>query len=165
MRKRNDKKDWKEKKRNDRKDWKGGKGAKRKAGRKGTLRTARGIETIALRHELEEEKLLSGSNESLNLLQYVSDFRTKPFRACDLARITLSSSQKSKKKKYDVDAVKRSFKPAQKVLAWLPVPGSSLNSMSFGPYVIQKKLSNLHVNMLQPCVEGSSDLVFTACKC
>ena len=137
-----------------------GKGATSKAGRKGTPRTARGIETLALRHELEEEKLLSGSNESINLLQYVSDFCTKPFRACDLARVNLSSSRKSMKKKYDVDAVMRTFKPAQKVLAWLPVPGNPLNSRSFGPYVIQKKLSNLHVNMLQPCVEGSSDLVF-----
>ena len=43
------------------------------------------------------------------------------------------------KKKYDGDAVERSFKPGQKVLALLPVPSNPLNSRYFGPYVIQKK--------------------------
>ena len=125
--------------------------------------------------KLLKEKLLSSSSESINLLQYVSDFRTKLFRACELARANLSSSQKSMKKKYDVDAVERNFKPGQKVLALLPVPGNPLNSRFFGPYVIQKKLSDLnyvvvtpdrrketqlcHVNMLKPYVERNSDLV------
>ena len=124
---------------------------------------------------LKEKLLQSSNNESINLLQYVSDFRTKLFRACELARANLSSSQKSMKKKYDVDAVERSFKPGQKVLALLPVPGNPLNSRFFGPYVIQKKLSSLnylvvtpdrrkqtqlcHVNMLKPYVERSTDLV------
>ena len=133
-------------------------------------------ERLALQHELEnEEKLLPGDSESINLLQYVSDFRTKLFRACELARDNLSSSQKSMKNKYDVDAVERSFKPGQKVLALLPVPGNPLNARFFGPYVIQKKLSNLnylvvtpdrrkqtqlcHVNMLKPYVKRSSDPV------
>lgn len=125
--------------------------------------------------KLLKEKLLSSNSLSVNLLQYVSDFRTKLFRACELARANLSSSQKSMKKKYDVDAVQRSFKPGQKVLALLPVPGKPLNSRFFTPYVIQKKLSDLnyivvtpdrckqtqlcHVNMLKPYVERSSDLV------
>ena len=125
--------------------------------------------------KLVKEKLLSGGSESINLLQYVSDFRTKLFRACELARANLSSSQKSMKKKHDVDAVERSFKPGQKVLALLPVPSNPLNSRYFGPYVIQKKLSDLnyvvvtpdrrkqtqlcHVNMLKPYVERSSDPV------
>ena len=125
--------------------------------------------------KLLKEKLLSGNSEPINLLQYVSDFRTKLFRACQLARANLSSSQKSMKKKYDVDAVERSFKPGQKVLALLPVPGNPLNSRFFGPYVIQKKLSDLnyvvvtpdrrkqtqlcHVNMLKPYAERSRDPV------
>ena len=124
---------------------------------------------------LKEKLLQSSNNESINLLQYVSDFRTKLFRACELARANLSSSQKSMKNKYDVDAVERSFKPGQKVLALLPVPGNPLNARFFGPYVIQKKLSNLnylvvtpdrrkqtqlcHVNMLKPYVERSTDVV------
>ena len=64
-------------------------------------------------------------------MQYVSDFRTKFFRACELARANLSLSQKSMKKKYDVDAVECIFKPGQKVLALLPVPGNLLNARFF----------------------------------
>ena len=128
-----------------------------------------------MQNELEEEKLLSSNNESINLLQYVSDFRTKPFRACELDRVNLSSSQKCLKKTYDVDAIESSFSPGQKVLALLPVPGNLLNSRFFGPYVIQKKLSNVNyavvtserrkqtelcpVNMLKPYVEKSADPV------
>ena len=79
------------------------------------------------------------------------------------------------KKKYDVDALERTFKPGQKVLALLPVPSNPLNSRFFGPYVIQKKLSDLnyvlvtpdrpkqtqlcHVNMLKPYVERTTDPV------
>ena len=125
--------------------------------------------------KLLKEKLLSSSSEAINLFQYVSDFRTKLYRACELARANLSSSQKSMKKKYDVEAVERSFKPGQKVLVLLPVPGNPLHSRFFGPYVIQKKISNLNyvvvtpdrpkqtqlcqVNMLKPYVERSSDPV------
>ena len=122
--------------------------------------------------KLLEEKLLSSSSESFNLLQYVSDFPTKLFRACELARANLSSSQKSMKKKYDVDAVKRSFEPGQKFLLLLPVPGNPLHCRFFEPYVIQKKLSDLnyivvtpdrrkqtqlcHVSMLKPYVEETA---------
>ena len=47
--------------------------------------------------KLLKEKFISSSNESLNLLQYVSDFRTKLARACELARANLVSAQKSMK--------------------------------------------------------------------
>lgn len=124
--------------------------------------------------KLLKEKLLSNCSESINLLQYDSDFRSKLFRACELARANLSLSQKSMKERYDVDVVERSFKPGQKVLAMLPVPGIPLRFRFFGPYVIQKKLNDLnyivvtpdrrkqtqlcHVNMLKPYVERNSDL-------
>ena len=71
-----------------------------------------------------------------------------------------------------LDAVERSFKPGQKVLAMLPVPGNPLRSRFFGPYGIQKKLNDLnyivvtpdrrkqtqlcHVNMLKPYVERNT---------
>jgi len=76
----------------------------------------------------------------VNLLIFCSTF--KIFVLSFLELVNLSSSQKSMKKKYDVDAVERNFKPGQKVLALLPVPGNPLNSRFFGPYVIQK-LSDL----------------------
>ena len=116
--------------------------------------------------KLLKDKLLSSSSESINLLQYVSDFRTKLFRAWDLARANLSSSQKSMKNKYDVDAVERNFKPEQKVLALLPVPGNPLNSRFLGPedlnHVVgtpNRQTQLCYVNMLKPYVERSSDPV------
>lgn len=53
------------------------------------------------------------------------------------------------KRKYDVDAVKCSFNPRQKVLVMLTVPGNPLNSRSFRPYVI-KKLSDLSYIVITP---------------
>ena len=90
--------------------------------------------------KLLKEKFISSSNESLNLLQYVSDFRTKLARACELARANLVSAQKSMKSRYDLNTVIRPFKPGQKVLALLPVSGNPLRARYFGPYVIDKKL-------------------------
>ena len=122
--------------------------------------------------KLLKEKFISSSNESLNLLQYVSDFRTKLTRACELARANLVSAQKSMKSRYDLNTVNRTFKPGQKVLALLPVSGNPLRARYFGPYVIDKKLSDLnyvvvtpdrrkqtqlcHVNMLKPYVDRDS---------
>ena len=63
-------------------------------------------ERLALQHELKtKDKLLSGNSEPIYVLLYFSDFRTKLFRACELDRGNLTSSQKSMKKEYDIDAV------------------------------------------------------------
>ena len=65
--------------------------------------------------KLLREKLLSSSTEFINFFQYVSDFCTKLFRACQLAaKANLSCTQKSMREKCDVDAVERDFKPKSK---------------------------------------------------
>jgi transposase InsO family protein len=84
--------------------------------------------------KLLKEKLLVDDDSSLNLFQYVSDFRTKLTKACDLARKNLKSAQKCMKEKYDKTTVKRSFQTGDKVLAFLPVPGTPLHARYFGPY-------------------------------
>ena len=125
--------------------------------------------------KLLKEKLLSSSTESSNLLQYVSDFCTNLFTACESAKANISSTQKSVEEKYDADIAERNFQPGLKVLALLPVPGNTLSSRFFVPYVIEKKLNDLsytivtpdkrkqtqwcHINMLKPSVERSSNLV------
>jgi len=63
--------------------------------------------------KLLKEKFLSDNIDSLNLLQYVSDFRTKLTRGCELARENLVSAQKSMKAEYDLDSVERKFEPGQ----------------------------------------------------
>lgn len=112
--------------------------------------------------------------KSLNILKYVSYFRTKLTRACELARKDLVSAQKSIKARYDLNTVDRTFKAGQKVLALLPIPGNPLRVRYFGPYVINKKLSNFnyvlvtpyrgkqeqlcHVNMRKPYVDRDNTL-------
>ena len=81
--------------------------------------------------KLFKEKLLSHDDVSLNLLQYVSDFRTKLSNACEMAKANLKSAQNSMKNRYDQNSVSRTFKPGDKVLALLPVPGRPLQARYF----------------------------------
>ena len=74
----------------------------------------------------------------MNLLQYVSDFRSKRFRACELTKANLSSFEMSLKEKYDVDTVERDLRSGEKALALLSVPRNRLNCRIFSPYFIEK---------------------------
>ena len=91
--------------------------------------------------KLFKEKLLSHDDVSLNLLQYVSDFRNKLSNACEMAKSNLKSAQNSMKNRYDQNSVSRTFKPGDKVLALLPVPGRPLQARYFGPYIVDKKIA------------------------
>lgn len=121
---------------------------------------------------LLKEKLLSDSGNSFDLSQYVSDFRTKLSKACELAKANLQSAQRCMKNQYDKNCVSRTFQPGDKVLALLPVPGNTLQARYFGPYLVEKKENDLnyvivtpdrrknkqlcHVNMLKPYYERKS---------
>ena len=91
--------------------------------------------------KLFKEKFLSDSNDCLNLFSYVSEFRTRLSKVCDLARTNLQAAQVSMKTKFDKKAVSRSFKPGDKVLVLLPVPGHPLQTRYFGPYIVSEKKS------------------------
>ena len=69
--------------------------------------------------KLLKEKLLCENPDSLSLLQYVSDFRTKLYNACEIAKSNLKSAQSKMKTKYDKHTVSRTFEPGEKVLALL----------------------------------------------
>ena len=125
--------------------------------------------------KLFKEALLSQDDVSLNLLQYVSDFRTKLSNACEMANSNLKSAQNSMENRYDQNSVSRTFKPGDKVLALLPVPGRPLQARYFGPYIVDKKMSDLnyvlqtpdrrkqkqlcHINMLKPYYSRKDDNV------
>ena len=85
-----------------------------------------------------KEKLLSEDGDSLNLLQYVLDFRTKLTQVCRLAQDNLKSSQISMKDRYDKYTSERTFKPGYEVLVLLPIPGRLLQATYFGPYVVKE---------------------------
>ena len=71
--------------------------------------------------KLLKEKFLSNDETPLNLLQYVSDFRNRLSRACEVARSNLKTSQGKMKARYDNHVIDRKFKPGDKVLALLPI--------------------------------------------
>ena len=124
--------------------------------------------------KLLKEKFLSNDETPLNLLQYVSDFRNRLSRACEIARSNLKTSQGKMKARYDNHVIDRKFKPGDKVLALLPIPGRPLQARYFGPYTIDKKTSDLnyifntpgrrknkqmcHVNMLKQYFDGDSSI-------
>ena len=124
--------------------------------------------------KLLKEKFLSNDETPLNLLQYVSDFRNRLSRACEIARSNLKTSQGKMKARYDNHVIDRKFKPGDKVLALLPIPGRPLQARYFGPYTIDKKTSYLnyiintpgrrknkqmcHVNMLKEYFDRDSSI-------
>ena len=60
------------------------------------------------------EKFLSKDETPLNLLQYVSDFRKRLSRACEVARSNLKKSQGKMKTRYENHVIDRKFKPDDK---------------------------------------------------
>ena len=124
--------------------------------------------------KLLKEKFLSNDETPLNLLQYVSDFRNRLSRACEVARSNLKTSQGKMKARYDNHVIDRKFKPGDKVLALLPIPCRPLQARYFGPYTIDKKTSDLnyiintpgrrknkqmcHVNMLKEYFDRDSSI-------
>ena len=123
--------------------------------------------------KLMKEKFLSNDETPLNL-QYVSDFRNRLSRACEVARSNLKTSRSKMKARYDNDVIDRKFKPGDKVLALLPIPGRLLQARHFGPYTIYKKTSDVnyiintpgrrknkqmcHVNMLKEYFDRDSSI-------
>ena len=71
--------------------------------------------------KLLKEKFLSNDETPLKLLQYVSDFRNRLSRACEVARSNLKTSQGKMKARYDNHVTDRKFKLVDKVLALLPI--------------------------------------------
>ncbi|XP_013856350.1 uncharacterized protein LOC106512230 [Austrofundulus limnaeus] len=116
---------------------------------------------------------LESSDPPLNLFDYVNGFRRRLFLAGKLASENLKKAQRKMKKWFDQKAETRVFHPGDKVLALLPVQGSSFQAKFYGPYSVlrqvsaqdyvvstpdRKKLTQLcHVNLLKPYFSRSLD--------
>ena len=125
--------------------------------------------------KLFKEKFLFDGNDCLNLFSYVSDFRTRLSKVCELARENLKAAQVSMKNKFYKKAVGRCFKPGDKVLILpLLVPGHPLQAKYVGPYIVRGKKSGqnyivktpdrcksqqlCYINMLKPCYERKKNV-------
>ena len=105
----------------------------------------------------------------------MSDFKTRLSKACEAARSNLKSAQNKMKVRYDENAQDRNFEPGDKVLALLPIPGHPLQARYFGPYTVDKKLSDInyivntpgrrkqkelcHINMLKKYIDRDSNVI------
>ena len=128
--------------------------------------------------KLLKEKFLDEDESPLNLLQYVSDFRNRLTKASEVARSNLKQAQVKMKERYDLKTENRSFNPGDTVLALLPIPGRPLQARYFGPYTVDKKVSDLnyvintpgrrkqkqmcHINMLKKYIDRNSSNVKTS---
>ena len=125
--------------------------------------------------KLLKEKFLSDDDSSLNLLQYVSDFKNRLSKACEAARSNLKSAQSKMKSHYDEKELDRNFEPGDQVLALLPIPGKPLQARYYGPYTVHKKLSDVnyivntpgrrkqkqlcHINMLKKYIDRDTSVI------
>jgi hypothetical protein len=73
--------------------------------------------------QLLKEKWLNDESET-NLLDYVSTFKYRLRKACEVARENLVSAQRKMKTWYDQDARDRTISPGDKVLVLFPSLGS-----------------------------------------
>ncbi len=133
--------------------------------------------------KLLKEQLMGKDSAPISVLDYVSSFRERLYKACELAKTHLSMAQSKMKIHFDKRAVQRSFQPGESVLVLLPIPGSALQAKFSGPYVIEQKLSETdyvvgtpdrrrkrrvcHVNMLKPYVarEVTKPTLLSATEC
>ena len=113
--------------------------------------------------KLLKEKFLSDDDSSLNLLQYMSDFKNRLSKACEAARSNLRSAQSKMKLHYDENALDRNFEPRDKVLALLPIPGRPLQARYSGPYTINKKLSDVNFIVNTPGWRKQNSFVALIC--
>ena len=88
--------------------------------------------------KLLKEKFLSKDDSSLNVLQYVSEFKDRLSKACESARTNLKSAQRKIKLWYDENTKERKFMPGDRVLALLPIPGKPLQARYYDPYTVDK---------------------------
>ena len=99
---------------------------------------------------LLKEKFLSDRCSSLNLLQYLSDFKNRLSKACEAARSNRKSAQIKMKMHYDENAQDINFELGDKVLALLSIPGKPLQARYYGPYTVDKKFSDVNYSVNTP---------------
>ena len=93
--------------------------------------------------ELMKYNILS-SNEEVNSLDYVLNFKNRLHKAFDFAKTNLNLAQNKMKKYYDKSSKERHFEVGDKVLAFLPVSHNPFSAKFCGPYEVLKRLGSLN---------------------
>ena len=92
--------------------------------------------------KLLKEQWLNDDDEAVkvNLLDYVSRFRTRLYEAGEIAKKNLENSQQKMKMYYSRNAEAREYKPGDKVLVLLPLRVDPLQAKYHGLYKVFKKV-------------------------
>ena len=90
--------------------------------------------------KLLKEKILLDDDNSLNILQYMSDFKNRISKVCEAAQSNLKTAQSKMRMHYDENAQDKNFESGDKVLSLLPIP----ESQEVSPFTVDKKLSGVN---------------------
>ena len=93
--------------------------------------------------KLLKENWLSENTESLNLLDYVSKFRDKLKKACELAQQNLKTSQSKMKMLYHKKLQNRIFNPGGKASVSSPGQMNKLQARDLGSYPVARRVETL----------------------
>ena len=94
--------------------------------------------------KLLKEHWLSENTESLNLSDYVSKFRNKLKKGCELAQHNLRNSQSKIKMLYDRKPQNCVFNPGGKVSVSSPGQMNIPQARNLGSYLVIKRVGTLH---------------------
>lgn len=101
----------------------------------------------------------SSANPNQTVASYIDNLRSKLSDARKLALSNLHTTQNKMKSSYDLKSQIREFSPGDKVLLFLPIPGSPLKSKFTGPYVISHKVSDCNYVVQTPDRRKDTQLV------
>ncbi|XP_065917657.1 uncharacterized protein [Dysidea avara] len=90
-----------------------------------------------------KESWLVVDSDPVNLLEYVTTFKTRLFEAGELAKKNLSRVQTRMKVWYVRKARERVFDVGDKVLVLLPIVGNPLQARYHGPYTVERRVNDV----------------------
>ena len=93
--------------------------------------------------KLLKENWLSENTESLNLLDYISRFREKLKKACELAQQNLKNYQSKIKMLFDKELQNRVFNPGGKISVSSPGQLNKLQARNLGSYPVTQRVETL----------------------
>ena len=94
--------------------------------------------------KLLKENWLSENTEGLNLLDYVSKFRDKLKKACELAQQNLKNSHSKMKMLCDRKSQTCVFNPGSKVSVSSPGQMNKPQARDLGSYLVTKRVGTFH---------------------
>ena len=114
---------------------------------------------------IKDQLLNNTTNQLVTVTQYLDKLKDTLTKVRSFARDNLKQTQREMKEHFDTKAKVREFKPGDQVLAFIPVPGSPLQTKYHGPYTVNKKIGeqnyiidtpdrrkstqNIHINLLK----------------